>query len=115
MWYSFWASVRPLVIRASTASAQRSTTNGSYLRSATEKDGNSSHDLGCGKGEDRGCPESTMGKNAKERRAEAKRCHNTEKEDHVSRRSKENCRCSTGAVGEGQGCTEEVGVIGSDF
>ena len=37
VWYSFWASVRPLLISASTASAQRSRVKGSSLRSAAEK------------------------------------------------------------------------------
>ena len=53
-----------------------------------------------------------MGKGAEERRAETKRCQNAQKENDVGCRSKEDCRCTTGAVGEGQGCTEEVGVIG---
>jgi hypothetical protein len=37
VWYSFWASARPLVINASTASAARSRAKGSSLRSWAEK------------------------------------------------------------------------------
>src|ERR1700733_1321397 len=49
-----------------------------------------------------------MGKGAEEWRAEAQRGQHAEKEDDVSRRSKENCRSSTGALGEGEGCPKEV-------
>jgi hypothetical protein len=47
-------------------------------------------------------------KGAGEYRTKTERRQHAEKEDDVSRRSKENCRRSTSAVGEGEGCPEEV-------
>ena len=47
-----------------------------------------------------------MGKGAGKRRAQARRQH-AEKEDDVGIRSQEDRRCSAGAVGEGEGCSEE--------
>jgi len=44
-----------------------------------------------------------MGKGAGEWRAEAERREQAEKENDVSRRSKEDCRCATSEMGEGQG------------
>jgi hypothetical protein len=49
-----------------------------------------------------------MGKGAEERRTKTERCQHAEKEDDVSRRSKENCCRSTSAMGEGEGCSKEV-------
>jgi hypothetical protein len=66
--------------------------------------------VGSRKGEDRGGAESAMGKGARECQTETERRQRAEKEDDVSRRSKENCRCSTSAVGEGEGCAEEVRI-----
>jgi hypothetical protein len=51
-----------------------------------------------------------MGKGARECRTETERSQHAEKEDDVSRRSKENCRSTTSAMGEGEGCPEEVRV-----
>jgi hypothetical protein len=49
-----------------------------------------------------------MGKGARECRTETERSQHAEKEDDVSRRSKEDCRSATSAVGEGEGCSKEV-------
>jgi len=49
-------------------------------------------------------------KGARECRTETERSQHAEKEDDVSRRSKENCRRTTSEMGEGQGCSKEVGV-----
>jgi hypothetical protein len=51
-----------------------------------------------------------VGKSAGQWRAETERRQHAEKENDVSRRPKEDCRSTTGAVGEGQGCAEEDGV-----
>jgi hypothetical protein len=61
-----------------------------------------------GEGEDRGCAESAMGKGARESRTETERSQHAEKEDDVSRRSKEDCRSPTSEMGEGEGRPEEV-------
>jgi hypothetical protein len=50
-----------------------------------------------------------MGKGTEERRAEAERRQHAQ-EDDVSRRSEEDCRSTASAVGEGQGCPEEVSI-----
>jgi hypothetical protein len=49
-----------------------------------------------------------MGKGAEAWRAETKRRQHAEEENDVSRRSKEDCRRSTSAMGEGEGCSKEV-------
>ena len=49
-----------------------------------------------------------MGKGARECRTETERCQHAQKENDVSRRSKEDCRRSTSAMGEGEGCPKEV-------
>ncbi len=51
-----------------------------------------------------------MGKGARDCQTETERGQHAEKEDDVSRRSKENCRRSTSAVGEGESCSKEVGL-----
>ena len=51
-----------------------------------------------------------MGKGAEEWRAETKRRQHAEKENDVSRRSKEDCRCAKAKMGEGQGGSKEGGV-----
>ena len=51
-----------------------------------------------------------MDKGAEERRAETKRCQNAQKENDVSRRSKENCRSPKAEMGEGKNRPKEVGV-----
>ena len=66
--------------------------------------------VGSSKGEDRGCPESAVGKGAEEWRAETKRRRHAEEENDVSRRSKEDCRSPTGEMGEVQGGEEEGSV-----
>jgi hypothetical protein len=49
-----------------------------------------------------------MGKGAEEWRAEAQRRQHADKENDVSRRSKEDCCRSTDEMGEGKGCAKEV-------
>lgn len=52
-----------------------------------------------------------MGEGASERwKEEAERGRDAEEENNVSRRPKEDCRSTTGAVGEAEGCTEKVSV-----
>jgi hypothetical protein len=48
-----------------------------------------------------------MGKGTEEWRAETKRCQHTQKENDVSRRSKEDCSSAASAMGEGEGCPKE--------
>ena len=75
-----------------------------------EKERNRRQLVSGSKGEDRGCPESTLGKGAQEWRAEAERCQHAQEEDDVSRRPEEDCSSPTSAMGESEGCPEEVRV-----
>jgi hypothetical protein len=49
-----------------------------------------------------------MGEGAEEWRAETKRSQHAEKENDVSRRSKEDCCCAKAKMGESKGCSKEV-------
>jgi hypothetical protein len=51
-----------------------------------------------------------VGESAWEWRAERECCQRAQKEDDVSRRSEENCRCPKVEMGEGKGCSKEVGL-----
>ncbi|MGO9087613.1 MAG: hypothetical protein ACLQBK_20540 [Candidatus Sulfotelmatobacter sp.] len=51
-----------------------------------------------------------MGKGAEECRTETKRRQHAEEENDVSRRSKEDCRSTASKMGEGKGCSKEVGL-----
>jgi hypothetical protein len=51
-----------------------------------------------------------MGKGPEECRTETERGQHAEKENDVSRRPEEDCSGPTSEMGEGEGCSKEVGV-----